>query len=83
MKNRVDHVHIKDTIRTDGKSVPMLLGEGELPLGECLKALKDVGYAGWTCLETEKRWHTDGPEPEISVPQFAEYMRSNGDQAGL
>jgi sugar phosphate isomerase/epimerase len=72
---RVEHVHIKDTVRRQGKSIPMLLGAGELPLEECRAALVSIGYDGWICLETEKRWHAEGPEPEVSVPQFAEYMR--------
>lgn len=72
---RIEHVHIKDTVRRNGKSVPMLLGAGELPLVECKAALASIGFAGWICLETEKRWHSEGPEPEISVPQFANYMR--------
>jgi sugar phosphate isomerase/epimerase len=76
LRTRIRHIHIKDTIRTDGKSRPMLLGEGELPLTACLKALIDIGYDGWICLETEKRWHSEGPEPEISVPQFAKFMRA-------
>jgi sugar phosphate isomerase/epimerase len=75
LKGRIEHVHIKDTIRQNGKSVPKLLGEGEIPLLECLSALKQMGYRGWICLETEKRWHAEGPEPEISLPQFARFMQ--------
>ena len=75
LKDRIQHVHIKDTIRRDGKSKPLLLGDGELPLAECFAALKSIGYDSWICLETEKRWHADGPEPEVSIPQFAKYMR--------
>jgi sugar phosphate isomerase/epimerase len=77
LNSRIEHVHIKDTIRREGKSVPMLLGEGEIPLADCLNALRGIGYNGWICLETEKRWHAEGPEPEQSVPQFAEYMRQH------
>jgi sugar phosphate isomerase/epimerase len=78
LSNRVEHIHIKDTVRRDGKSVPLLLGEGEVPLTDCLAALASIKYTGWICLETEKRWHREGPEPEQSVPQFAEYMRVHG-----
>jgi sugar phosphate isomerase/epimerase len=76
---RIQHVHIKDTIRKEGKSKPVLLGDGELPLKECFDALEKINYTGWICLETEKRWHAEGPEPEVSVPQFAAYMRRVGD----
>jgi sugar phosphate isomerase/epimerase len=76
LAHRIEHVHIKDTVRREGKSIPMLLGEGEVPIAECMDALASIGYTGWICLETEKRWHPEGPSPEQSVPQFAEYMRA-------
>jgi len=72
----IRHVHFKDSIRTEEKSIPKLLGEGDLPLPACLKALRSFGYEGWICLETEKRWHPDeAPAPEVSIPQFARFMR--------
>ena len=76
LKGRIEHVHVKDTIRQQGKSRPMLLGEGEIPLSDCLKQLNHINYRGWICLECEKRWHSDGPEPEQSIPQFAKYIRA-------
>jgi sugar phosphate isomerase/epimerase len=77
LTNRIEHVHIKDTARQDGKLIPTLLGQGEIPLRECLSALTGIHYTGWICLETEKRWHPEGPNPEQSIPQFAQYMRAN------
>jgi sugar phosphate isomerase/epimerase len=77
LNDRIQHIHIKDTIRKDGNSAPTLLGEGEIPLGECFTALKQIGYAGWICLETEKRWHPEGPDPEVSIPQFVKYMQNH------
>lgn len=73
--NFLQHVHIKDSIPVDGKNIPKLLGEGNLPLKELLGALKAVNYSGWICLETEKRWFKDAPEPEVCLPQFVEFMR--------
>lgn len=70
------HTHIKDTRRDGETKAQMLLGEGELPLTAFLAALREVGYDGWITLETEKRWVASAPEPEISVPQFARWMRS-------
>jgi sugar phosphate isomerase/epimerase len=75
---RLRHVHLKDSTSPppgEKKSVPKLLGEGELPIAQFVKALRDSGYDGWCCLETEKRWHQAAPEPELSVPQFAQFMR--------
>ena len=71
------HVHFKDSRNVDGKRSPTLLGEGELPLRECLHALRETSYAGWICLEAEKRWHPlETPEPEVSIPQFVAFKRS-------
>ncbi len=75
LRKWIRHIHIKDTIRENGKSRPVLLGEGDLPLQDCMTALKNIGYDGWIALETEKRWHPEGPEPEVSIPQFAKFMR--------
>lgn len=68
------HAHVKDSVRADGKNIPKLLGEGDLPLADFVAALKEVHFDGWICLETEKRWHAIAPDPEESIPQFAEYM---------
>ncbi len=79
LKRYIRHTHFKDSLEVDGERKPRLLGEGELPLKECLAALKHIGYAGWYCLETEKRWNPkEAPEPEISLPQFSRYMRQTG-----
>jgi len=75
LRRFVRHVHVKDSVRIDNKNSPRLLGEGELPLADFVAALRGIGYDGYLCLETEKRWHAEGPEPEQSIPQFATYMR--------
>jgi sugar phosphate isomerase/epimerase len=75
MKRFVHHVHFKDSLWIEGKNSPRLLGEGDLPLKECCAALRGGGYAGWICLETEKRWHPEAPEPAVSIPQFAQFLR--------
>lgn len=74
---RLRHVHVKDSVMKDGREVPGLLGEGIVSVGLALRALNAIGYAGWICLETEKRWYPDvAPEPEQSLPQFVEFVRS-------
>ncbi|HSV16662.1 MAG TPA: TIM barrel protein, partial [Tepidisphaeraceae bacterium] len=67
------HVHVKDS-RGDER-LPTLLGEGSLPLADAAAALRGIEYDGWYCLECEKRWDEKAPEPEVSLPQFATYMR--------
>jgi sugar phosphate isomerase/epimerase len=75
LRRYLRHVHFKDSLRPNGKSIPKLLGEGDLPIAECVHVLKETGYDGWICLETEKRWASEAPEPEQSIPQFSEFMR--------
>ncbi|MGB7158029.1 MAG: sugar phosphate isomerase/epimerase family protein [Tepidisphaeraceae bacterium] len=75
LRRYVRHVHIKDSVRKEKKNSPRLLGEGDLPLAEFVAALHGIDYDGWLCLETEKRWHAEAPEPEQSIPQFAAYTR--------
>ena len=69
------HVHFKDSVLEGGKTVPRLIGRGDLPLEQVIAALRSIDYNGWICLETEKRWHPDtAPEPEESLPQFVRWM---------
>lgn len=73
----IKHVQFKDSIRQpDGTNLPTLLGDGELPLRPAYHELKRIGYDLWISLETEKRWYENGPEPQVSIPQFVTYMRS-------
>ncbi len=77
LRRHIRHVHLKDSITVEGKQVPKLLGEGDLPLADVFKALRAIGYEGWFCLETEKRWHPEiAPAPEVSVPNFARFMKA-------
>ena len=76
LRRFIRHVHVKDSLREDGKYMPLLLGQGDLPLRECAHVLHESGYDDWICLETEKRWHSEAPDPEQSIPQFAQFMKS-------
>lgn len=73
LKRFIRHTHVKD-YAGDERHTPTLLGQGVLPLPECVAALKEIDYHGWYCLEAEKRWRAETPEPEVSIPQFVEYM---------
>jgi sugar phosphate isomerase/epimerase len=71
----IRHVHFKDSVIQNGEPLPTLLGHGDLPLRDCYQQLSAVGYEGWICLETEKRWRPAAPDPRTSIPQFAQFMR--------
>lgn len=75
LKKYLAHAQFKDVVMEAGQRKPQLLGHGHLPLRAAFNALRSIDYAGWICLETEKRWDSNAPDPEFSVPQFAGFMR--------
>jgi sugar phosphate isomerase/epimerase len=76
LRRYIQHVHVKDSVRGESRNEPRLLGDGDLPVAQCVHVLREHGYAGWYSLETEKRWHADAPDPDESIPQFVSYMRA-------
>jgi fatty-acyl-CoA synthase len=67
--------HVKDARRRadDWELVP--LGEGEVPVAECLSELRGAGYDGWLTVEWEKRWHPELAEPEAALPHELAVLR--------
>ncbi len=82
LKRFLRHVHFKDSVRVpdpnrpEGRSIPRLIGEGELPVSDFWRLLREVKYDRWISLETENRWNADAPEPQISIPHFAQWAGS-------
>ncbi len=69
----VHHVHIKDSKKLPGNTFRYcLLGDGDVPIAQCLNLLKTAGYDGWIALEWEKTWHPEIEEPEVAFPHFME-----------
>lgn len=82
LRQYIMHVHLKDSALKAGKSLPCLLGDGDLPVRQVIESLRQTGYDRWICLETEKRWHPQAaPEPEQSLPQFVHFVRKHWDNA--
>ncbi|MEU5363015.1 sugar phosphate isomerase/epimerase family protein [Streptomyces sp. NPDC005925] len=50
------YVQVKDIASPDD-TTPLPLGEGVLPLAECVEVLSRHGWDGWLCWEYEKRWY--------------------------
>ena len=69
----IKHVHVKDSVVENGKTVYKMTGYGKLPIKEAVTALKGVGYEGALSLEWLKRWNRDLEEPGIV---FAHYIRA-------
>ncbi len=55
------YVQVKD-IASAEEPAPLPLGEGVLPLAECVEALSRAGWDGWLSWEYEKRWFPQAPE---------------------
>ena len=72
MKDRIYHVHIKDSTEFSDKGFDFeLVGEGKVPVADCIALLKSGGYDGYLSFEWEKLWHPEIPEPEVAIPHFA------------
>ncbi|NLF32284.1 MAG: sugar phosphate isomerase/epimerase [Planctomycetes bacterium] len=72
----IRYTHFKDARRGgDGKLHLCPIGEGDLPLADCVAQLRAIGYDGWLTLEWEKQWHADLDEPEAAYPQYVKVMR--------
>lgn len=76
--DRIAHFHVKDARPNPAARTGwdlLLLGEGEVPVRDSLVALIGSGYDGWVCVEWEKKWHPDIPDPAIAFPQHAQLLR--------
>ena len=69
-------VHVKDARRRGEEWDLVPLGDGDVPVEESLRALRDVGYDGWLTVEWEKRWHPELDEPEIALPRELQALRA-------
>jgi fatty-acyl-CoA synthase len=72
---RIHLVHVKDARRRGDGWELVPLGDGDVPVRECLDALRATGYAGWLTVEWEKRWHPELDEPEVALPREVETLR--------
>lgn len=76
---RIEYTHWKDSVLTESASRKFkycLMGEGDIPLKDIYRLLVREGYDGWFTFEWEKKWHPDLAEPEVSFPQFVQFMKS-------
>jgi sugar phosphate isomerase/epimerase len=71
------YVHFKDNKKAPDpskpwgwKSVPTVLGQGDVNLAECVAALKKAGYAGFVALEYE-----GGEDEATGVPKSVEALK--------
>jgi sugar phosphate isomerase/epimerase len=79
LDGRVINVHLKDARRAGADWQLVLLGQGDIPVKDGLRMLKQQGYGDFVSVEWEKKWHPEIAEPEVAFPQHIavlhEYMR--------
>ena len=68
----VKHVHLRDS---DSAGSYTLVGEGNMPLADFIRALYSVDYAGYLSLEWKTEWMEDLPEMDVILPHFVNYMQ--------
>ncbi len=67
----IKHVHIKDA---DSEGKYNLVGEGTLPIGEVIDALRSINYDGFLSAEWDPEWMADVADADIVFPHFVSYM---------
>ena len=71
----VRHVHLNDAKKVGDEIKHCILGEGELPLKEMIKALSSVNYSGYISLVWDTDWCKELTDIEVIFAQFVTYMQ--------
>jgi fatty-acyl-CoA synthase len=70
----IRHVELTDS-EDDGEGRRFcLIGEGDLPLRDVMRALSSVNYDGFLSLHWEPQWMPDLPEMDIILSHFENYL---------
>jgi fatty-acyl-CoA synthase len=77
----VKHVHMKDAKKNGERIENCLVGEGELPISEIMKALSSVNYDGYVSLEWDPEWMVGVDSADVILTHFSEFMRGFGNTA--
>ena len=67
----VKHVHLRDS---DDNGDYQLIGEGNMPVAEMMRALGSINYDGFISLEWKPEWMEDLQDREIIFPYYVNYM---------
>ena len=71
----VKHVHLRDS---DDKDTYNLIGEGNMPVVDMMRALSSINYDGFISLEWKPEWMEDLQDKEVIFPHFVNYMSRFG-----
>ncbi len=67
----VKHVHLRDS---DDKDTYNLIGEGNMPVADMMRALSSINYDGFISLEWKPEWMEELQDRDIIFPHFVNYM---------
>ena len=67
----VKHVHLRDS---DDRDTYNLIGEGNMPVGDMMRALSSINYDSFISLEWKPEWMEDLQDREIIFSHFVNYM---------
>ena len=67
----VKHVHLRDS---DDAGDYQLIGEGNMPIPDMIRALGSINYDGFISLEWKPEWMEDLQDREIIFPYYVNYM---------
>ncbi|MBQ1317070.1 MAG: AMP-binding protein [Lachnospiraceae bacterium] len=68
----VKHVHLRDCRETDGANT--IIGEGDMPIRDFMRALSSIDYDGFISLEWKPEWIEDLQDYTFIFPHFLNYM---------
>ena len=75
----VRHVHFSDVKRNKTGCEHVLMGEGEIPFPDVMRALRSVNYDGFLSLVWDPAWCPELDDMEIVLAQFEGYMKQFSD----
>ena len=70
----IKYTHTKDSVMENGQVHYRMMGEGDLPIGAMIRALRSVNYEGFVSLEWVRAYAPDLESAGIVFPHFANYM---------
>ncbi len=70
----IKYIHVKDSVVQDGRICYKMMGEGDLPIDDFMRALRSINYEGYISLEWVKRWASDLDDAGVVFPNFANFM---------
>lgn len=74
--SNVFYVHLKD-VRAAGAHDTCALGDGVVPITDCVAALREIGYTGTISIEHEPEHYDPFPEIEISRKLLLELLQKH------